>query len=118
MTVTYPDGSSATVPAEFSVVSTASGANNPNYKTVHGQPGDEVKSPVDTTYVNPAYEPKYEFITDPNDPSYIPLPRNLSWDDLTINPDTGEITMKISSNAKPGTSAQVPVRVNLSLIHI
>ena len=112
VTVTYPDGSSATVPAEFSVVSTASGANNPNYKTVHGQPGDEVKSPVDTTYVNPAYEPKYEFITDPNDPSYIPLPRNLSWDDLTINPDTGEITMKISSNAKPGTSAQVPVRVN------
>ncbi|MCG7254789.1 G5 domain-containing protein [Corynebacterium hadale] len=112
VTVTYPDGSSATVPAEFSVVSTASAANNPNYKTVHGQPGDEVKSPVDTTYVNPAYEPKYEFITDPNDPSYIPLPRNLSWDDLTINPDTGEITMKISPNAKPGTSAQVPVRVN------
>ena len=112
VTVIYPDGSSATVPAEFSVVSTASGANNPNYKTVHGQPGDEVKSPVDTTYVNPAYEPKYEFITDPNDPSYIPLPRNLSWDDLTINPDTGEITMKISPNAKPGTSAQVPVRVN------
>ncbi|WP_267208378.1 G5 domain-containing protein [Corynebacterium sp. Marseille-P8863] len=111
VTVIYPDGSSATVPAEFSVVSTASGANNPNYKTVHGQPGDEVKSPVDTTYVNPAYEPKYEFITDPNDPSYIPLPRNLSWDDLTINPDTGEITMKISPNAKPGTSAQVPVRV-------
>ena len=112
VTVTYPDGSSATVPAEFSVVSTASAANNPNYKTVHGQPGDEVKSPVDTTYVNPAYEPKYEFITDPTDPSYIPLPRNLSWDDLTINPDTGEITMKISPNAKPGTSAQVPVRVN------
>ncbi|WP_165765500.1 G5 domain-containing protein [Corynebacterium hadale] len=112
VTVTYPDGSSATVPAEFSVVSTASGANNPNYKTVHGQPGDEVKSPVDTTYVNPAYEPKYEFITDPNDPSYIPLPRNLSWDDLKIDPDTGEITVKISPNAKPGTSAQVPVRVN------
>ena len=112
VTVTYPDGSSATVPAEFSVVATASGANNPNYPTVHVKAGEKAKSTVDTTYVNEAYEPKYSLITDPDDPSYIPLPRNLTWDDVTIDEDTGEITTKVSKNAKPGTSAQIPVRVS------
>ena len=109
--VTYPDGSKATVLADFSVVDEYSSANSPSYPTVTGKPGTSVTSTVNRTHLSDAAEPKFSIITDPNDPSYIAPPRNLKWEDVKIDPDTGDIITPIAPNALPGSSADIPVRV-------
>ncbi|OFT61592.1 G5 domain-containing protein, partial [Corynebacterium sp. HMSC05E07] len=109
--VTYPDGSTAKVPADFTVVDSYSSANSPSYPTVTGKPGTSVTSTVNRAHLSDAAEPKFSIITDPKDPSYIAPPRNLKWEDVKIDPDTGEITTPISKNALPGSSADIPVRV-------
>ena len=109
--VTYPDGSTATVPAEFTVIDAYARTNDPLYPTVTGRPGDLVVSQVDRTKMHDASEPKFSIITDPNDPDYIAPPRNLKWEDVKIDPDTGVITTPISKRALPGSSADIPVRV-------
>ncbi|MGJ4070682.1 G5 domain-containing protein [Corynebacterium macclintockiae] len=109
--VTYPDGSTATVPAEFTVIDAYSRTNEPLYPTVTGRPGDLAISQVDRTNMHEASEPKFSIITDPNDPDYIAPPRNLKWEDVKIDPDTGVISTPISKRALPGSSADIPVRV-------
>ena len=109
--VTYPDGSTATVPAEFTVIDAYARTNDPVYPTVTGRPGDLAVSQVDRTKMHEASEPKFSIITDPNDPDYIAPPRNLKWEDVKIDPDTGVISTPISKRALPGSSADIPVRV-------
>ncbi|WP_185963807.1 G5 domain-containing protein, partial [Corynebacterium hiratae] len=109
--VTYPDGSTATVPAEFTVIDAYARTNDPLYPTVTGRPGDLAVSQVDRTNMHEASEPKFSIITDPNDPDYIAPPRNLKWEDVKIDPDTGVISTPISKRALPGSSADIPVRV-------
>lgn len=109
--VTYPDGSEADVPVTVTVVGEDKDMNNPKYPTQTGKPGDKVTSPVDKKDIRKESEPKFSLITDPKDPNYIAPPRNLTWDQVTINPETGEITTPISENAVPGSSADIPVRV-------
>lgn len=109
--VTYPDGSEADVPVTVTVVGADKDMNNPKYPTKHGKPGGKATSPVDGNDIRKESEPKYSLITNPEDPNYIAPPRNLTWDQVKIDPDTGTITTTISENAVPGTSADIPVRV-------
>ena len=109
--VTYPDGSTAKVPAKFAVVDSYSSANSPSYPTVTGKPGTSVTSTVNRTDIDDDAEPTFSIITDPNDPSYIAPPRNLNLQDVKIDPKTGEITTPIASNVLPGSHADIPVRV-------
>lgn len=111
VSVTYPDGSKALVPAEFTVVGAEKDANDPSYATVSGKPGTKTTSKVDTTRMHALSEPKYSIITDPNEPGYIAPPRNITWDMVTIDPETGVITTPISEKAVPGSSADIPVKV-------
>ena len=109
--VTYPDGSTATVPAEFTVIDAYSRTNDPIYPTISGLPGTSVVSHVDRTNLQDAAKPQFSIITDPNDPDYIAPPRNLKWEDVEIDPVTGDITTPISKRALPGSSVDIPVRV-------
>ncbi|WP_141758244.1 G5 domain-containing protein, partial [Corynebacterium sp. HMSC068G04] len=109
--VTYPDGSKASVPADFTVVDAYARANQPSYPTVTGDIGTTVTSKVDRTYLSDAAEPRFSLVTDPKDPDYIAPPRNLTWDQVKIDPVTGEITTPIGKNVLPGSSADIPVRV-------
>lgn len=109
--VTYPDGSEANVPVTVTVVGADKDMNNPKYPTQHGKPGDTVESTVDGKDIREESEPEFSLITDPKDPDYIAPPRNLTWDQVKIDPKTGTITTPISENAVPGTSADIPVRV-------
>ena len=109
--VTYPDGSTATVPADFTVIDAYARTNDPLYPTVTGRAGDVVVSQVDRTRLHDAAAPRFSIITDPNDPDYIAPPRNLKWEDVKIDPDTGVITTPISKYALPGSSADIPIRV-------
>ena len=109
--VTYPDGSKASVPADFTVVDAYARANQPSYPTVTGDIGTTVTSKVDRTYLSEASEPRFSLVTDPKDPDYIAPPRNLTWDQVKIDPVTGEITTPIGKNVLPGSSADIPVRV-------
>lgn len=109
--VNYPDGSEADVPVTVTVVGEDKDMNNPKYPTKTGKPGDKVTSPVDDKDIRKESEPKFSLITDPKDPNYIAPPRNLTWDQVKIDPKTGTITTPISENAVPGSSADIPVRV-------
>ena len=109
--VNYPDGSEADVPVTVTVVGADNEMNNPKYPTKTGKPGHEVTSPVDKKDIHRESEPKFSLITDPDDPNYIKPPRNLTWDQVKIDPKTGTITTPISKDAVPGTSADIPVRV-------
>lgn len=109
--VTYPDGSKASVPADFTVVDAYARANQPSYPTVTGDIGTTVTSKVDRTYLDDNAEPRFSLVTDPKDPDYIAPPRNLTWDQVKIDPVTGEITTPIGANVLPGSSADIPVRV-------
>lgn len=109
--VNYPDGSEGEVPAEVKVVGTDAEANDPQYPTERGKPGDEVTSTVDTSRMQPGKK-TYSIIKDPKAPGYIAPPARLgSWDNVTINPETGEILTPIPENALPGSSADIPVLV-------
>ena len=109
--VVYPDGSTAEVPADFTVVGSYSRINQPTYPTVNGKIGTTVTSHVDRTHLSDASEPRFSLVTDPKDPDYIAPPRNLTWDQVKIDPETGEITTPIGKNVLPGSSADIPVRV-------
>ncbi len=111
VSVSYPDGTKALVPAEFTVVGADKDANDPSYATVSGKPGTSTTSKVDTTRMHALSEPKYSIITDPNEPGYIAPPRNITWDMVKIDEKTGVITTPISDKAVPGSSADIPVKV-------
>ncbi|OFO14130.1 hypothetical protein HMPREF3088_05010 [Corynebacterium sp. HMSC22B11] len=109
--VIYPDGSTAEVPADFTVVGSYSRINQPTYPTVNGKIGTTVTSQVDRKNLSDDSEPRFSLVTDPKDPDYIAPPRNLTWDQVKIDPETGEITTPIGKNVLPGSSADIPVRV-------
>ncbi|OFT77149.1 hypothetical protein HMPREF3104_02990 [Corynebacterium sp. HMSC30G07] len=109
--VTYPDSSTAKVPADFTVVGAYSRANQPSYPTVTGLIGTSVTSKVDRKHISELSEPRFSLITDPKDPDYIAPPRNLTWDQVKIDPITGDIITPIGKNVLPGSSADIPVRV-------
>ncbi|MGV0372741.1 YPDG domain-containing protein [Corynebacterium pilbarense] len=109
--VIYPDGSTAEVPADFTVVGSYSRINQPTYPTVNGKIGTTVTSQVDRKKLSDDSEPRFSLVTDPKDPDYIAPPRNLTWDQVKIDPETGEITTPIGKNVLPGSSADIPVRV-------
>ena len=80
----------------------------PDYEDGSGKPGEDVKVPAP------------EFKDEDGNPTTAPddtkfTPGENTPDGVTIDENTGEITVTIPEDAKPGTKIEVPV---LSLIHI
>ncbi|WP_412099743.1 Rib/alpha-like domain-containing protein [Corynebacterium aurimucosum] len=97
ITVTYPDGTSDNVPVDVTVIETPltdAARNQPGYMPAQGDPGSTVRMeqlgdllmPVGTKYTsdNPA---------------------------VTVDPDTGEVTVKVPTDAKPGETITANVTV-------
>ncbi len=125
--VTYKDGTTATGTAPFVVESTDRDSDKiePEYKPGNGQPGKEAKvdapefkeadengEPSDT----PAEKPNgTKFAQDDSKtPTYTDKegnPKDLPENDVKVDPNTGEITVKVPEDAKPGTDITVPVVV-------
>ncbi|MGV3162551.1 Rib/alpha-like domain-containing protein, partial [Streptococcus hyovaginalis] len=90
--VTYPDGSTDEVPVKVTVTdpnaTTDADNNDPKYDEVTGDAGEEVKIPA------------------PTNPDGTPVPDGSTFESdtpaIVVDPNTGEVTVKIPDGAKPG----------------
>ena len=105
--VTYPDGSKDTVDVTVTVDEPEAKDNEnyePEYKPGNGKPGEDVK--VDA----PEFKDKDGNKTEaPEDTTF--KPGENAPDGVTVDPNTGEITVPVSEDAKPGDKITVPVEV-------
>ena len=105
--VTYPDGSKDNVDVTVTVdnpdAKTADEIE-PEYKDGSGKPGEDVTVPA------PEFKDKDGNPTTPPDGTTF-TPGENTPDDVTIDENTGEITVTIPKDAKPGDKITVPVEV-------
>ncbi|MDK6493997.1 YPDG domain-containing protein [Corynebacterium coyleae] len=105
--VTYPDGSKDTVDVTVTVdnpdAKTADEIE-PEYKDGSGKPGEDVK------VEKPEFKDKDGNPTTPPDGTTFTPGENVP-DGVTIDENTGEITVTIPKDAKPGDKITVPVEV-------
>ncbi len=128
--MTYPDGSKDNVDVTVTVEKPDAPEQpdvkdnekyDPEYKGGNGKPGEdakidaptftdgegkETKAPEGTTFAPDESEDKAPTYTD-KDGNKKPLPA----DNVTVDPNTGEITVTIPEDAKPGDKITVPVVV-------
>ena len=101
VTVTYPDGTKDHVKVPVTVgEETQANTNDPSYDNVTVDPGETVKVPQTGDNTMPDGT-QYEI-----DKSKIPS----GWE-VTVDHNTGELTVKPSEDAVPGTSIVIPVTV-------
>ena len=105
--VTYPDGSKDNVDVTVTVdnpdAKTADEIE-PEYKDGSGKPGEDVTVPA------PEFKDKDGNPTTPPDGTTF-TPGENTPDDVTIDENTGEITVTIPKDANPGDKITVPVEV-------
>ena len=101
VTVTYPDGTKDHVKVPVTVgEETQANTNDPSYDNVTVDPGETVKVPQTGDNTMPDGT-QYEI-----DKSKVPS----GWE-VTVDHNTGELTVKPSEDAVPGTSIVIPVTV-------
>ncbi|HFI0575639.1 TPA: YPDG domain-containing protein, partial [Streptococcus suis] len=117
ITITYPDGSTDEVPVKVTVKdpnATDADNNDPKYTDGSGEPGTEVKVPAPTNPDGSKVPDGSKF--ESNNPNVV------------VDPNTGEVTVKIPSDAKPGdvieavititypdgSTDQVPVKITVT----
>lgn len=102
--VTYPDGTKDNVDVTVTVTDKDNGVFEPGYEDGSGKPGDDVK--IDKPVFkdkdgNPAEAPEGTTFG----------PGENTPDGVTIDENTGEITVTIPEDANPGDKITVPVEV-------
>ncbi len=107
--VTYPDGSKDNVDVTVTVnepdaKETDADNHTPGYEDGSGKPGEDVK--ID----KPEFKDKDGKVTTPPEGTTFGPGENAP-DGVTIDPNTGEITVTIPEDAKPGDKITVPVVV-------
>ena len=108
--VTYPDGTKDTVDVTVTVEQPDAPAPKqneefePGYKDGSGKPGDDVKVPA------PEFKDKDGNPTDAPDGTKF-TPGDGAPDGVTVDEKTGEITVPVPEDAKPGGKITVPVVV-------
>ena len=101
VTVTYPDGTTDHIKVPVTVgEEVQANTNDPGYDNVTVDPGETVKVPQTGDNTMPDGT-QYEI-----DKSKVPS----GWE-VTVDHNTGELTVKPSENAVPGTSIVIPVTV-------
>ncbi|SEB28550.1 Rib/alpha/Esp surface antigen repeat-containing protein [Corynebacterium coyleae] len=105
--VAYPDNSTDTVDVTVTVTDPEAKDNEtfePGYEDGSGKPGEDVKVPA------PKFTDKDgKDTTAPEGTKF--TPGENTPDGVTVDPNTGEITVKVPENAKPGDKITVPVVV-------
>ncbi|WP_210386097.1 YPDG domain-containing protein, partial [Corynebacterium sp. HMSC067D03] len=119
--VTYQDGSEETVDVTINVDKDDNEKFEPNYGDGKGKPGEDAKVEKPTftdENGNPVDMPEgtnFDLNDDPeNAPKYTDKDGNekpLPTDKVTVDLNTGEITVPVPEDAKPGSEFTVPVKV-------
>ncbi|MFI3125961.1 YPDG domain-containing protein, partial [Streptococcus suis] len=100
ITITYPDGSTDEVPVKVTVKdpnATDADNNDPKYTDGSGEPGTEVKVPAPTNPDGSKVPDGSKF--ESNNPNVV------------VDPNTGEVTVKIPSDAKPGDVIEAVITI-------
>ncbi|WJY57517.1 C protein alpha-antigen precursor [Corynebacterium afermentans subsp. afermentans] len=105
--VTYPDGSRETIEAKVTVLAPVEKDKDkfePGYEDGNGKPGDDVTVPA------PEFKDKDGNPAEaPEDTTF--KPGENAPDGVTVDPDTGEVTVTVPEDAKPDDKITVPVEV-------